>query len=157
MRVNDRKSRLSLLLMLVAYFAVCGNWMAGMPIYMLAVLVKPQALMAGPLFAAAYFAYGKDEGWKGLLRTLAAVVSAVAALFALSLPFRGGQEPLWFLEKLLGTATSYPYASIEAFNLFALLGGNWADVNQTPFLFSFKIWGTILICLSVAFSAFLYR
>lgn len=144
-----------LLVAVVALFLKKKVILAGL-VYGAAILVKPQALMAGPLFAAAYFAYGKDEGWKGLLRTLAAVVSAVAALFVLSLPFRGGQEPLWFLEKLLGTATSYPYASIEAFNLFALLGGNWADVNQTPFLFSFKIWGTILICLSVAFSAFLY-
>ena len=62
-------SVLSLLLMLVAYFAVCGNWMAVMPIYMLAVLVKPQALMLGFLgLAAIVMALIRDRKcWKPML------------------------------------------------------------------------------------------
>lgn len=147
---------LTLLLLAVIFLFLNKKVILAGLVYGIAILVKPQALMAGPLLAVAYFAYGKDAGWKGLLRTLAAVASAVAVLFVLSLPFRGGQEPLWFLEKILGTATSYPYASVEAFNLFALLGGNWANADQTLFLFSYKTWGTIFICLSVAFSACLY-
>ncbi|MGN1068240.1 MAG: glycosyltransferase 87 family protein, partial [Christensenellales bacterium] len=147
---------LTLLLLAVIFLFLQKKVILAGLVYGVAILVKPQALMAGPLFAVAYFAYVKDTGWKGLLRTVAAVASAVAALFVLSLPFRGGQEPLWFLDKLLGTATSYPYASIEAFNLFALLGGNWVNVDNTLFLFSYKTWGTIFICLSVVLSAFLY-
>lgn len=147
---------LTLLLLAVIFLFLQKKVILAGLVYGVAILVKPQALMAGPLFAVAYFAYVKDTGWKGLLRTVAAVASAVAALFVLSLPFRGGQEPLWFLDKLLGTATSYPYASIEAFNLFALLGGNWVNVDNTLFLFSYKTWGTIFICLSVVLSALLY-
>lgn len=144
-----------LLLAVLALFLNKKVILAGL-VYGIAILVKPQALMSGPLLAVAYLAYSIDSGWKGFLRTVAAVLSALAAIFVLSLPFRGTQEPLWFLEKILGTATSYPYASIEAFNLFALLGGNWTSVDQTLFLFSYKTWGTIFICLSVAFSVFLY-
>lgn len=127
-------------------------------VYGIAIIVKPQALMAGPLLAVAYFAYIADAGWKkGTVRTVAAVAAAVGAIFLLALPFRGGQEaPLWFVEKLLGTASSYPFASIEAFNLFAFFGGNWADVEDTFLLFSYQTWGTLLICFSVAFASFLY-
>jgi len=146
-----------LLLAVILLFIEKKVILAGL-VYGAAIIVKPQALMAGPLLATAYFAYIADEGWKkGLLRTVAAVAAAVGAIFLLALPFKGVQEnPLWFVEKLLGTATSYPFASIEAFNFFAFFGGNWADAEDTFFLFSYKTWGTVLICLSVLFSAFLY-
>lgn len=137
--------------------------------YGLAILVKPQALMAGPLLAAAYFIKIKDQGAKAALRTLWAVLLAIGAILALSLPFGGGQgsaqvelfglafQGPWVLEKLLGTATSYPYASVEAFNLFSLFGGNWQGVDA-PFLFSITYgqWGTACILLSVLASILMY-
>ncbi len=146
-----------LLLAVVLLFLKKKIILAGL-VYGAAIIVKPQALMAGPLFAVAYFSCIADEGWKKALpRIVAAVAAAVAAIFLLALPFRGGQaDPFWFVEKLLGTATSYPFASIEAFNLFAFFGGNWAGVEDTFFIFSYQAWGTVLICLSVAFASFLY-
>ena len=98
-------------------------------LYGAAIITKPQSLMIGPLLAVAYFAKVYDKGWRYALRTLASVALAVIAIFALAWPFKGAQQPMWFMDKLLGTATSYPYASVEAFNMPALLGGNWADVN----------------------------
>lgn len=138
--------------------------------YGIAILVKPQALMAGPLLAAAYFFKIKDQGKKAVLSTLWAVLLAVGAILLLSLPFGGGQGSAditllgmtvrgpWVLQKLLGTATSYPYASIEAFNLFALFGGNWQNVDA-PFLFSITYgqWGTACILLSVLASIWMYN
>lgn len=138
-------------------------------VYGVAILVKPQALMAGPLLAAAYFIKIKDQGWKTALRTLWAVLLALGAILLLSLPFCGGQGNVelslfgatfqgpWVLQKLLGTATSYPYASIEAFNLFSLFGGNWQNVDA-PFVFSISYgqWGTACICLAVLFSIWMY-
>ncbi|MDY4398228.1 MAG: hypothetical protein SPE45_04625, partial [Eubacteriales bacterium] len=117
-------------------------------LYGAAIITKPQSLMIGPLLAVAYFAKVYDKGWRYALRTLAAVALAVIAIFALAWPFKGAQQPLWFMDKLLGTATSYPYASVEAFNMPALLGGNWADVNAPLLGLTYGKWGSIMIVLS---------
>ena len=116
-------------------------------LYGVAIITKPQSLMIGPLLAVAYFAKVYDKGWRYALRTLASVALAVIAIFALAWPFKGAQQPLWFMDKLLGTATSYPYASVEAFNMPALLGGNWADVNAPLLGLTYGKWGRIMIAL----------
>ncbi|MDY4469208.1 MAG: hypothetical protein SPE28_01595, partial [Eubacteriales bacterium] len=117
-------------------------------LYGAAIITKPQSLMIGPLLAVAYFAKVYDKGWRYALRTLVSVALAVIAIFALTWPFKGAQQPLWFMDKLLGTATSYPYASVEAFNMPALLGGNWADVNAPLLGLTYGKWGSIMIALS---------
>lgn len=147
---------LTMLLLLTVYlFEEDRQELAGI-VYGIAIITKPQALMAGPLLAAAYFAKVYSGGWKYALRTLISVAGAVAAIFAISLPFKGTQEPLWFIGKLVGTATSYPYASIEAFNLMALLGGNWASVNSDLLGLTYGAWGSIMIVLSCVGSIWLY-
>lgn len=148
---------LTLLLLAVIWLFLEDRIILAGLVYGVAIMTKPQALMVGPLLAVAYFCRVRDQGFiKGLLRTAAAVVSACAAIFLMSLPFRNGQEPLWFLSKLLGTATSYPYASIEAFNLMALLGGNWTAIDASLLGLTYGTWGTILICASVIFACVLY-
>lgn len=60
----------------------------------------------------------------------------------------------WILNKYTGTVGSYPYGTLNAFNLFALLGGNWTpDTTPLP-VFDYQIWGMIflvIICAVVAF------
>ncbi len=147
---------LTLLLLLAVYlFEQDRLELAGI-VYGISIITKPQALMAGPLLAAAYFAKVYSGGYKYALRTAVSVIAAVTAVFALSLPFKGTQEPLWFMEKLMGTATSYPYASVEAFNFMALLGGNWAPVGKKLLGLTYGTWGTVLIVLSCAGSIWLY-
>ena len=77
-------------------------------------------------------------------------------LFIIAWPFKGEQQPLWFLDKLIGTATSYNYGSVEAFNLMALLGGNWKNADSVLFIFTYAQLGTVLIALSVAASILMY-
>lgn len=128
-------------------------------VYGVAIMTKPQALMVGPLLAAAYFCRIYDEKEhrvKQAAKTAAAVIGAVAMLFIIAWPFKGDQQPLWFLDKLIGTATSYNYGSVEAFNLMALLGGNWKNADSVLFIFTYAQLGTVLIALSVAASILMY-
>lgn len=121
-------SVLSLLLMLVAYFAVCGNWMAVMPIYMLAVLVKPQALMMGFLgLAAIVMALVRDRKvWKQML--IGVGLAAVMALIVV-LPFSMNQGGLsWLIDKYAQTLSSYPYATVNTANFYYLFGCNWTSI-----------------------------
>lgn len=148
---------LTLLLLAVIWLFIEDKLILAGIVYGIAIVTKPQALMLGPLLAVAYILQATKKGFvRGFLRAAAAVLGALAAIFLLSLPFRNGQQPLWFVEKILGTATSYPYASIEAFNLMALFGGNWAAVDTTILGLSYGTWGTIFICLSVGFASVLY-
>ena len=121
-------SVLSLLLLLVAYFAVCGNWMAVMPIYMLAVLVKPQALMLGFLgLAAIVMALIRDRKcWKPMLIGVGlALVTAVIVV----LPFSVNQGGIsWLIDKYAQTLSSYPYATVNTANFYYLFGCNWMSI-----------------------------
>ena len=121
-------SVLSLLLMLVAYFAVCGKWTLVMPIYMLAVLVKPQALMLGFLgVAAIVMALIRDRKvWKPMLIGVgAAVVVAVAVVLPFSIQ-QGGLA--WLIDKYAQTLSSYAYATVNTANFYYLFGCNWRSI-----------------------------
>ncbi len=136
-------SVLCLLLMAVAYLAIRGKWAAVLPVYVVSILMKPQALMMGFLGLAAiilvllrhrpqfrirkgrrYIAFTpvwKQMGW-GL------VWSLVAAL-AIILPSAIGMGGLSWLFELYGnTLASYPYATVNTASLFYLAGGNWQSI-----------------------------
>lgn len=101
-------------------------------VYAVAVLMKWQALIYGPVFALLYLytAFETEDRnlkTKRLLHTALAVAIALGILFAVSLLFKGNQPILWMVERFLGASGGYDYATVEGYNFFALLGGNWAD------------------------------
>ena len=49
---------------------------------------------------------------------------------------------------------SYPYASINAFNLFALTGANWQADNSPLWFLNYQTWGVIFIVLTCALVIF---
>lgn len=113
--------------------------------FALAVLIKPQALIFTPVLLL-FFIYRKS--WKRFLTSLGA---GIVTLLVPAAPFfwnNGGLAGLFRLYK--GTLSSYPYGAINAFNLFALAGGNWKPVEQSWLFLSFQTWGTIFIVLAVA-------
>lgn len=149
---------LAVLLLAVVFLFNKRKYIAAGAIFGIAILLKPQALMAGPILAIAYFAAIADNKpwWKTTLKVLAAVVCAVAVIFLASLPFKGEQDVFWVLSKYFSTATSYPYASVEAFNLMALIGGNWTSASEPLFIFTYGQLGTVLIAVSTIFAAIAY-
>ena len=150
-------SVLSLGLMLVCYLLLSDKRILAGALYGLVLLFKPQALMLGPIIAAAYIVDIIGPRWKPrLLKTILAVLSAVAVLFLLSLPFKSTQDFGWLIEKYLSTTGSYAYASIEAFNFPALLGGNWAPVSEKLLGLPYNIWGTVFIVLAIVLSVYAY-
>lgn len=125
--------------------------------YGLAVMVKWQALIFGPVLAAAYLLSVRSR--RDALETAGAVLGALAVIFALSLPFKGDQGPLWIVDRFFSAAGGYDYASIEAYNFLALCGGNWTPASA-PLVFgvSFRTVGTVSIVLAVLLSLyFLWR
>lgn len=144
-------------------------------VYGLAILIKPQALMMGPILAIAYIFYVFDDNFFALadveaqqrkdsrgirmLKTAIAVVCACFLIIVTAIPFATEEMP-WYqiiLEKYLGTATSYEYASVNAYNLYSLVGANWKHIDEIAILgLNYGQLGTIGMVLSVGFGAVLY-
>ena len=145
---------------------LCGIW------YALAILVKWQALIYGPVIAAVYLATlftEKDAGRrrKGILHTILAVLIALLIIFAASLPFRGSMSLFWIAERFLSASSGYDYATVEGYNFFALLGANWVkadtDVFQNADFFgalaqTFSLLGKLLLpAAGVTLTVFAWR
>ncbi len=108
-------------------------------LYGVAILMKWQALIFGPVLALLYVMTGVDQyGTKKFaLHVLWSVAAVLGALFVLlmgSLLFRGeGMPLLWMVERFLNASSGYDYASIEAYNYFALFGANWTKSSADVF------------------------
>ncbi len=125
-------------------------------LYGVAILMKWQALIFGPVLALMYVMTGVDQ-WgtkkfaEHVLWSVVAVAGAVGVLLLGSLLFRGeGMGLLWMIERYQSASSGYEYASIEAYNYMTLFGGNWTKV-QNPLLGTQNI-GEILLRINEAFS-----
>ncbi|MGO4345977.1 phospholipid carrier-dependent glycosyltransferase [Paenibacillus sp. MCAF9] len=118
-------------------------------LFAVAALIKPQAFIFMPVLLL-WFVYRKD--WK---KISVSAFYGFTTFILLALPFFWGNSGLSGLIKLYsGTLSSYPYATLNAFNFYALSDANWKPITDTWLLFSFKTWGNIFIFAAVAISAF---
>lgn len=116
----------------------------------IAVLIKPQGLLLGPFLL---LALAKQRDFKAWLQAFG--TGAVTFLLPV-VPFMIHKGFSWIFTLYFGTLGSYPYASLNAFNLFALFGGNFTDQTK-PFLFlSYQTWGTIGLLGSLLAASWLY-
>ncbi|MFK7693785.1 phospholipid carrier-dependent glycosyltransferase [Paenibacillus sp. HJGM_3] len=118
-------------------------------VFVMAVLIKPQGLIFTPVLL---FALYRSFSWRSLAWS---VTYGLAAFLVMILPFGTSKGLFWIVHLYTSTLGSYPYASLNAFNLFALLGGNWQPVTNR-FLLSYETWGTVFIVLTVAYSVYIY-
>jgi Gpi18-like mannosyltransferase len=112
---ND--SALTLPVMLALLMTSQGNYGLAAAAAALAVLVKLQGLMVLPIIGIWILLHGRVRDWMvAALAFLATVVIAVA-------PFQIGR-PWDFLPKVIASSADYfPYTSLNAFNLMALVAG----------------------------------
>ena len=144
-------SILTLLLLLSFLKLTDGRRITAGALYGLAIMIKWQALIYGPVLACAYILHIRSK--KDLYRTALAVASALGVIFIVSLPFKGEQSVFWVIDKFLKSAGGYRYASVEAYNFLALCGGNWAYVSK-KFIggITYGAFGTAAILLAITIS-----
>ncbi|KJU87327.1 glycosyl transferase family protein [Candidatus Magnetobacterium bavaricum] len=123
-------------------------------LFVVSVLVKPQALIFSPVIV---FAFLMQSWSKESLKTIAIATGCAIGLFALAvMPFSIHKDAFWIFSLYQKTLASYPYASLNAFNLFALTGGNF-QADSTRFLFmSYSTWGIIFILWTVIVASYLF-
>jgi len=115
-----------------------------------AVLMKPQGIIFLPVL---FFELIRRKTLKSWLKV---VVSALVAAIVIILPFSLNMNGLWIFKLYASTLGEYPYASVNAFNFFSLIGTNFTKDAGTLFVFSYHSWGLIAIVIITAFSWFLF-
>ena len=112
--------------------------------YALAILLKPQALLLAPLGVIALL---QMPTWR--VRCLS-IGSFVIVAVVLILPFAWRQASPWWIFRLYGgTLDSYPYLSLNAFNLYALLNANWLPLETTFLGVGVGMWAWLLVICSL--------
>ena len=96
-------------------------------LYGVALAIKPQALLFGPVLAVCYLAaitLEKDR-LRAFGRCFGGAALALLPPLLTGLPFFGVVQLIpKLIDKYTGTMSGYPYATINAFNWLASLGGN---------------------------------
>lgn len=134
------ESVLAMFLVLAMYNLYKKNYYLSGTLYVLAVLIKPQALMVGPVFLFAFLA-AKD--WKMILKMIGI---GIVLVLLFSIPYNyeawtntaagfgtkfiSALNPMWLIEKYKATLASYPYFTINAFNFYAMLKLNWTSLEM---------------------------
>ena len=146
-----------MLFLLLCYFALEDDRIpAGCLWYAAAVLVKPQALLFGPIlavYAVHYFIRKKREA---IRPALLGAAGAVALCAAVCVPMCIGQASDVLLSKYFGTMTSYPYITLNALNLYQFFGLNNAPLDKVFLGLTFRTWTWIGTGISAALAAFVY-
>ncbi len=120
-------------------------------VFAAAVLVKPQSLMFTPvlIFGIIDEVILSDFSWKRFGRHLGMGLLAIAMLVLLMMPFHFDLALAQYVE----TLGSYEYATVNAYNFWAMRGLNWASQDGVWLGITYKTWGTIAIILTVLSAA----
>lgn len=124
-------------------------------VFALGILIKPQMLIFTPVLI-----YGIIESvilenfsWKRFRDNLFCGLAAILSMALLCIPFGG---PLKIIRLYMQTMSSYPYATVNAYNFWALVDKNWASQDGSFLAVKYSTWGCVAIVLAVALSAWLF-
>lgn len=125
-------------------------WLAAV-VLGVAIMMKPQGFIFGPVL---FFEMLKSRDIKKIITT---ILAGFGTVFAIALPFTiGNTDKLWLYKLLFKMTGTWNFASVNAFNFFALAGANWKEDFNRFIIFSYKSWGDMFLVLVVLFTAFLY-
>jgi len=122
-------------------------------VFAVALLIKPQALMFGPLLLFVFIQLRRD--FKTIILS---VLSGLLTLIVVPLPFTIYQPngPLYLVHLYTSTLGSYNFVSLNAYNLLALTGGNWQPLTKKILFLSYNSWSYILVVASLVYCGYLY-
>ncbi len=122
--------------------------------FVVGVLMKPQMLIFTPIliFTIVEQVFLHDFNKQKMVRDLIGGLAALVAMFLFILPF--GIEKV--IPQYVDTLGSYQYCTVNAFNIWALFGKNWADQSGTFLFLQYRQWGTLAIFAAVILSGVVF-
>ena len=117
-------------------------------IFGIAIMTKPQSLFLGPVYLYSAFDYLRESKFNGksAIHLGMCIAAGIAIMVLVSLPF--GLIPTF--ETIVGGMDSYNFATVNAFNIWALFGGNWVGLDTQFLGLSYAIWGVIIVLVIIA-------
>jgi len=114
------------------------------------VLMKPQGIFFMPILLYELIKLKKVSNFAK------AFVTGLVTTIVVILPFAVNMEPSWIFKLYMGTATQYPAAVMNSFNLFAMADANFVDASKTPIVFSYTVWGFVFSFILLVIAAILH-
>lgn len=150
----------ALLAVILCLSLIRGRLYSGYIAFGLGLLIKPQMLLLGPVLLAGTI----DHIWPGhftdtphssslvrFLRCLFQCLSVAAGGILLCLPF----GLVNVVSQLMDTLGSYPYAAVNACNLWGFLGLNWISQDTTFWGISYQSIGIVAIAVTILLTLFI--
>ncbi len=115
-------------------------------------LTKPQMIIFAPLVGftilSDFISCFQDKALRNhMIRQLAlSILAIVVVLLVVPLPITGLRYELLY-ERYLNAVGLYPYATINAANLYGAFGLNWAESSQKFLFLSYQQWGFVFIVI----------
>ena len=121
-------------------FPACLSFFAGL-------LIKPQMLLFAPVLFWGLLdqVLGETFNLRRLGKNLCSAIISAGMFACLCAPF--GLENVW--NRYFSTVESYPYAAVNACNLWGLMGLNWVHQDNTFLGITYKLYGYIFIALII--------
>ena len=120
-------------------------------VYGIGVLIKPQMFLFTPVLLFALleeiFVDNTDNGIKikfqakKFLYQMKFCIPAIIMTFLIAAPF----GIVTVIKLYTETMSSYAYATVNAYNIWAMFGLNWAPQTDTVFMLTYSQWGTLFI------------
>jgi len=119
-------------------------------VFAIGILIKPQTLIFTPVLICGIIdqVFLEDFNWNKFLKNLGFGIAAILLIGLLMMPY-GFSDALSQYTETLG---SYEYASVNAYNIWTLMGLNWAGQDGYLIGITYKTWGMAAIVLTVVFS-----
>ncbi len=128
------------------------KYVASCSLLALLFLTKPQMIMFAPLLGFVFF-FDILAVWHQakkrnclLLQLVYSLGAMVLILLLVPLPATGGNYML-LIERYKSALNLYPYATLNAANLYGMMGANWAFDSEEILFLSYKTWGFVFISL----------
>ena len=140
----------TLLLILSLYFLEKQSLLPAMLIFGIDVLLKPQALIFTPvlILGVIHYVFRGSFSMRMLINTCAYALLTVISIILLATPF--GMNNV--ISQYVDTVSSYPYATVNAYNFWAGVGLNWNPQTTIFCGMPCSTWGFIAIVLGSAFT-----
>lgn len=142
-------------LVLMMYFILEKKLPSSYLVFGIGIIVKPQMIFFTPILIWAIVdqVFLNDFTKKKFVNNLAWGIIAIALMFAFSLPF--GLSKV--IPQFVDTVSSYPYASVNAYNFWTMIGRNWGAQTDKFLFMPAATWGTISIIVMVVAVLWMFK
>ena len=148
-------SFLAMFIILALYAVMSKKVTLSAILFGIAISIKPQGLFAGPVLL--YYVLVEGGIFEKIKNFAKAAIGVVGTILVVSLPYILQYNIGFLKDSFLGTTDHFPFASVNGFNFFTLIGLNW-EKDSLPGLFGWShfTWGMVLLTTVVVLGLVFY-